>query len=213
MRFASLAALAAVACPGLVLAQSREAPTLYVTGGVYSAGIQIRPQRNELPRLSQPQVGVVVMLPVGTKAIGLEVATSHVNGTWQWDGRRGPAADNNFASVRRIAVVGHAGRRWRGDRLSIYVGGGVSLEQQREHHRLRDLIGRANSQPVLSDVWTEERYSIAYFTPVLRIAMDANLRSPLSLRSAYTFAVRYADMPMVHAIDIGVGVRFGAGRR
>ncbi len=211
MRITLVPAVIAVALPALASAQPSQTPVLYPLVGVYSAGTQIRLQHSELPRLAQSQFGLGLLSPLGAGAIGLEVVTSAVKGTWQWDGRRGPAENDNFASVRRVAVVVHAGRRWRSERLAIYVGGGLSLERQHEQHRFRDLIGRDdNRQPVLSDVWTEERYAIGYLTPLLRVSTDVSLTSRFALRSAYTFAIRYMDMPKVHAFDVGVGFRFGS---
>jgi hypothetical protein len=60
-----------IACPVVASAQDT-GPAVYLVGGTYSAGTQIRPQRNELPKLDMPKVqavdvGIGVRLGAGAR--------------------------------------------------------------------------------------------------------------------------------------------------
>ncbi len=80
-----------------------------------------------------PQVGGGVLAPLGRRWAALfDVTTSAVEGNPSVDGYRVPEA----------ALIPSVVRMWRRDRFSIYAGVGWGFEHERQHYRVRPIIGR-----------------------------------------------------------------------
>ena len=117
----------------------------------------------------KPQVGVGALFPVGSKwALMIDGVTSRLEVN---EGLHGPYTDHPFSEFYRvnpgvqnndlttqklIAIVPSFVRLWRRDRFSIYAGGGLGLEHQRQHIRYQQAFPQENPDGSTTLVREEE---------------------------------------------------------
>ncbi len=136
-------------------AQQRDpAVEIYGLTGTYYFGNSSNVLKN---REWNPQVGVGALFPVGSKwALMIDGVTSrlevnegphdkYTDHPFSEFYRVNPGVQNNDVTTQRlIAILPSFVRLWRRDRFSIYAGGGLGLEHQRQHIRYQPAFPQEN---------------------------------------------------------------------
>ncbi len=156
----------------------------------------------------KPQVGGGVLAPLGRKWAALfDVTTSAVEGNPSVDGFPVPES-GNFVKERRVALIPSVVRMWRRDRFSIYAGAGWGFEHERQHYRVRPIIGRdANAGAILGEP-TEGRANRTDAMLALRIGGLISLTPKVTFRAGYSLLPRYIDESASKCFEVGIGYRF-----
>jgi hypothetical protein len=157
----------------------------------------------------KPQVGASLLAPLGRSWAALfDVTTSATERYWKADGFPGGPGDN-FTRERRVALTPSVVRLWRRDRFSIYAGGGVGFEHDRERGRFRPIVARdENGQPILAEEFQEIRSNPTQKAVVLRAGTIISLSRRIVLRAGFSLLPRYSDADASKSVDVGVGYRF-----
>ena len=205
------AALLAVLASGVAAQQWEPAIEVFILAGGYVHGnFLISPQSSSLSPQWQPQFGGGVLVPLG-KSWGFlfDVTTNTVEANWKWDGFPGAGPSDNLVRVRRLSLVLCVVRLWRRDRFSIFAGGGLGFEHDRERSRFRPIVARdENLQPVLGNEFTETRVNKTQAAPALRAGVFVSLSRRLVLRFSYSYLRRYVDEKGSQGLEAGIGYRF-----
>jgi hypothetical protein len=186
-------------------AQQREpAIETYVLSGAYLHG------NLSIAALWKPQWGGGVLLPVGSKWAGLiDVTTSLVTAYWKHDGAPGATPDDNFSRERRIVLSPSFVRLWRRERFSVYGGGGLGFEHERQQSRIRPIVARdEQGRPVVGPVYVDYRANRTDATLVLRMGTVVSLSPRIVVRGDFALLPRYMDERASKSLAIGVGYRF-----
>jgi hypothetical protein len=186
-------------------AQQRE-PAFEVyglTGAYYHGNISVA-------RDWKPQFGAGLLAPLGRNwGALLDVTTSVVTAYWNLDGTPVESGGDNFARERRVVFVPSFVRLWRRERFSIYAGGGLGFEHERQHSRVVPVIGRDdNGQPILGAGPQEYRVTRTDTTLALRFGTLVSLTDRVVLRGGLTLLPRYIDESASTSFEFGIGYRF-----
>lgn len=189
---------------GGLFAQQREpAFEVYGVSGTYFHG-------NQGTEEWKPQFGAGVFLPLGRKwGALLDVTTSVTEEFWKPDGLPGAGPDDNFTRERRIVLTPSIVRLWRWNRFSIYAGGGVGFEHERQRGRFRPIVDRdENGQPILAEHFQDIHSNRTPKTLLLRTGVIVNLSRSAVFRAGFSLLPRYADEDASKSVELGVGFRF-----
>ena len=149
----------------------------------------------------KPQVGAGGLLPLGRNwGALLDVTTSAAEAVPDGGG---------FVTERRIALIPSIVRLWRRQRYSIYAGGGWAYEHERQHSRIRPVVGwEPDGRPILSGTFVESRASSTNAMLALRAGAIVNLTQRIVLRTGFSFLPRYVDEDASKSVEFGLGWRF-----
>ena len=173
----------------------------------------------------KPQFGAGVLLPLGAKwALLIDGFTSHLEVN---EGPHGPNTyhpftefyrvnpgirNNDVTTQRAISVLPSVVWLWRRDRFSIYVGGGLGFEQQRQLIRYQPAHERENPDGirilVRSEEFVESRNVVSIMPLNLRAGVLISLAPRVALRAGYSQIVGYVDTPASRSLEVGIGYRF-----
>ena len=173
----------------------------------------------------KPQVGVGALFPVGSKwALMIDGVTSRLEVN---EGLHGPYTDHSFSEFYRvnpgvqnndlttqrlIAIVPSFVRLWRRDRFSIYAGGGLGLEHQRQHIRYQQAFPQENPDGsttlVREEEFVESRDVVSIGAFIFRAGILLNLAPRVVLRGGYSHIITYLDTPASKSLEVGIGYRF-----
>ena len=124
----------------------------------------------------------------------LDVTTSAVEGRWNPPGTPAGGSEVNFSRERRVALMPSFVRLWRRDRFTIYAGGGVGFEHERQKSRVRPVIGRdPEGAPILAAEFQDLRDSRTDAMLVLRLGTLVSLTPRVVLRAGFSLMPRYVD--------------------
>ena len=138
-----------------------------------------------------------------------DVTTSAVETFWKPDGLPGAGPNDNFTHERRVVLTPSLVRFWRRERFSLYAGGGVGFEHERERTRLRPIIARdENGQPILTDEFQETSSRLTQATLLLRGGTIVSLTRHAVLRVELSRLPRYIDEKASRGVTVGFGYRF-----
>lgn len=156
------------------------------------------------------QFGAGVLLPVGRKWAGLaDLTTTAVESNWVPGGSPLGPAGPNFSRERRIVLQPSIVRLWRRDRFTIYLGGGVGMEHQRQKNRIRPVVGHdENGAPIVADEFVGTETERTQATLLVRGGVLANLMPRVVFRVGFSWLPRYADESPSASVIVGVGYRF-----
>jgi len=179
-------------------AQQRE-PAFEVyglTGGYFHANVSIN-------HAWKPQYGAGILAPLSRNwAVLFDVTTSSLGIDMQGFG-------GEFARERRVVLMPSVVRLWRRDRFSIYAGGGLGFEHERQHTRFRAPIGYdANGRPLAVGDLQDFRSTRTDTTLLLRVGTTVSLTRSVVLRSGYSWFPRYIDERPSMSAEFGFGYRF-----
>ena len=191
--------------PAPLPAQQRE-PAVEVfalTGGYFHGNQSIASEW-------RPQFGAGIMAPIGRRlATVIDVTTSAVETFWKPDGLPGAGPNDNFTQERRVVLTPSLVRLWRRERFSLYAGGGVGFEHERERTRLRPIIARdEKGQPILADEFQDTSSSLTHVTLLLRGGTIVSLTRHAVLRVEFSLLPRYIDEKASKGVTVGFGYRF-----
>ena len=172
-----------------------------------------------------PQFGAGVLFPLGSKwALLVDGATSHLEVN---EGPHGPNTyhpftefyrvnpgiqNNDVTTQRAISVLPSVVWLWRRDRFSVYAGGGLGFEQQRQliryqpAHEREDPAG--NRILVRSEEFVESRDVVSIMPLNLRAGVLLSLAPRVVLRAGYSQIVGYVDTAASRSLEVGIGYRF-----
>lgn len=173
----------------------------------------------------KPQFGAGVLFPLGAKwALMIDGATSHLEVN---EGPHGPKTrhpftefyrvnpgiqNNDVTTQRAISVLPSVVWLWRKDRFSIYIGGGLGFEQQRQLIRYQPAHERENHDGdrilVRSEEFVESRDVVSIMPLNLRAGVLMSLAPRVVLRAGYSQIVAYVDTAASRSLEVGVGYRF-----
>ena len=158
----------------------------------------------------RPQFGAGIVAPLGRRwATVFDVTTSAIETFWKPDGRPGAGPSDNFTHERRVVLTPSLVRLWRRERFSLYAGGGVGFEHERERTRLRPIVARdENGQPILADEFQDTRFSLTHATLLLRGGTIVSLTGRAVLRVEFSLLPRYVDEKASKGVTVGFGYRF-----
>ncbi len=187
------------------LAAQQRDPAFEVYGltGAYFHG-------NQSAEKWKPQFDAGLLAPLGKKWGALfDISTSAVERYWKPDGLPGAGVEDNFQRERRVVLTPSVVRLWRRDRFSVYAGGGVGFEYERQRGRFRPIIDRdENNQPILADQFQEIHSNRTQRTLLLRTGVIVGLTRKIVVRAGFSFLPRYIDEDASRSLELGVGVRF-----
>ena len=172
-----------------------------------------------------PLVGVGGLFPLGSKwALMIDGVTSHLEVN---EGPHGPYTDHPFSEFYRvnpgirnndvtkqrlIAILPSVVRLWRRDRFSIYIGGGLGLEHQRQRIRYQPALPQENpdgsSTLVRAEEFVESRDVVSITPLIFRAGMLMSLAPRVVLRGGYSYILGYVDTPASRSLEVGIGYRF-----
>lgn len=173
----------------------------------------------------KPQFGAGVLFPLGSKwALMIDGATSHLEVN---EGPHGPNTyhpftefyrvnpgiqNNDVTTQRAISVLPSVVWLWRRNRFSIYIGGGLGFEQQRQLIRYQPAHERENSDGnrilVRSEEFVESRDVVSIMPLNLRAGVLISLAPRVVLRAGYSQIVAYVDTAASRSLEVGIGYRF-----
>jgi opacity protein-like surface antigen len=208
-RFSAIALLATAS--GLAGQQTEPAIEVFVlTGGYVHGNLLLSPQSLSTSSQWRPQLGGGVLLPLGRNWGALfDVTTSALETNWKWDGQAGAGPLDNFTHVRRVSLVPSIVRLWRRNRFSIYTGGGVGFEHDRQASRFRPILARDDrGQPILANEFTDHRANKTLASPAFRAGVIGSLTRRLVARFGYSYLRHYTDERGSHELELGIGYRF-----
>ena len=204
-------------------AQQRDpAVEIYGLMGTYYFGNSQNVLKN---REWKPQVGVGALFPVGSKwALMIDGVTSRLEVN---EGPHGPYTDHSFSEFYRvnpgvqnndlttqrlIAILPSFVRLWRRDRFSIYAGGGLGLEHQRQHIRYQQAFPQENPDGsttlVREEEFVDSRDAVSIGAVIFRAGMLMSLAPRVVLRGGYSHIITYLDTPASKSLEVGIGYRF-----
>lgn len=198
-----LAAQVLLFSPAPALAQQRNrAFELYgLTGGYFHGNLSASHEW-------KPQAGGGVLAPLGRNwAVLFDVTTSAVDGDLSVDGFRAPDS-GNFVKERRVMLVPSAVRMWRRDRFSIYAGAGWAYEHERQHYRIRPIVGREADDRAILGPPTEGRARRTDAMLALRFGGLVSLTPKIVFRAGFSLLPRYIDEAASKSMEVGIGYRF-----
>ncbi len=198
-----LAAQIVLFLPTPSLAQQRE-PAFEVyglTGGYFHGNLSASHEW-------KPHVGGGLLAPLGRKwAVLFDVTTSAVEGDPSVDGYSVPQS-GNFVKERRVAMIPSAVRMWRRDRFSIYAGAGWAYEHERQHYRVRPVVGREPDGRAILGPPTEGRSTRTDAMLALRFGGLISVTPKTVFRAGFSLLPRYTDEAASKSLELGIGYRF-----
>ena len=206
-----LVSLFLVVAPVCVAQQREAAIEVFVVGGPYAYGnLVLSPQSTSISPQWRPHVGGGVLVPWGKNWGALiDLTTSAVEVSWKWDGRIGVGPDEVFSQVRRLSLVPSVVRLWRMETLSIYAGGGLGVEHDRERNRLRRIVARSETgEPLLADEFTTTRGQKTHLALAFRVGAIVSLSSRFVARFGYSYLRTHMDVGATQGFETGIGWRF-----
>ena len=204
-------------------AQQREpAVEIYGLSGGYYFGNSQHVLKN---REWSPHFGVGALFPVKSKwALMIDGVTSHLevnegpHGPYDYHPfsefyRQNPGVQNNDLTTQRlVAILPSFVRLWRRDRFSIYAGGGLGLEHQRQHIRYQQAFEQENpdgsTSLVREEEFVESRDAVSVTPLILKGGILLNLAPRIVLRAGYSHVITYLDAPASKSLEAGIGYRF-----
>ncbi len=204
-------------------AQQRDpAVEIYGLTGAYYFGNSSNVLKNREWNL---QIAVGGLFPLGSKwALMLDGVTSHLEVN---EGPHGPYTDHPFSEFYRvnpgirnddvttqrlIAILPSVVRMWRRERFSIYIGGGLGLEHQRQLIRYQPALPQENpdgsSTLVRAEEFVESRDAVSVAPLIFRAGILMNLAPRVVLRGGYSYILGYVDTPPSQSLQVGIGYRF-----
>ena len=141
--------------------------------------------------------------------------------------------DDGFTTQQLLTIHPSFVRRWKRDRLSFYLGGGLALERQRQTIRYRpvDYFDETERESViasglpyvnatelplsdetgiyaLAEQYTDSTDSVSASGLTIRggILFDATER--VIVRMGYSYIITYLDTPPSQSLELGIGYRF-----
>lgn len=173
----------------------------------------------------KPQFGAGVLFPLGSKwALMIDGSTSHLEVNEGPHGpntyhpftefyRENPGIRNNDVTAQRaISVLPSVVWLWRRDRFSIYVGGGLGFEQQRQLIRYQPAHEHENPDGtrilVRSEEFVESRDVVSIMPLNLRAGVLISLAPRVVLRTGYSQIVGFVDTAASRSLEVGIGYRF-----
>lgn len=172
---------------------------------------------------SNPQVAVGALLPLGSHwAVLTDGVTSRLEVN---EGPHGPHDEHPYSEFYRvnpdvrnedvttqrlIAVLPSIVRMWRRDRFSIYLGGGLGLEHQRQLIRYRPIREHSDGSGFLirAEGFVDSRDSVLANALLFRGGLLVSLTPRLVLRGGYSHILGYTDTPASRSLAVGIGYRF-----
>lgn len=217
-----LSAMALLLFSGVPLrAQQREpAVELYGLTGAYYFGNRANVLKGGE---KNPQAAGGVLFPLGSRwAVLTDVVTSRLEVN---EGLHGPYDDHPYSQFYRanpdvrnedvtmqrlIAVLPSIIRLWRRDRFSIYLGGGLGLEHQRQLIRYRPVREHPDGSGRLlrAEGFVDSRDSVSAVPLLFRAGMLVNLAPRIVLRGGYSHILGYLDTAASTSLEVGIGFRF-----
>lgn len=98
---------------------------------------------------------------------------------------------------------------WRRNRFSIYAGGGVGFEHDRQESRFRPIVAHdENGQPILGAEFIKARAKKTQSALAFRTGAIVSLSQKLVVRTGYSYLRRYADERGSQSLEVGLGYRF-----
>ena len=209
-------------------AQQRDpAVEIYGLAGTYYFGNSSNVLKN---REWNPQVAVGALFPVGSKwGLMIDGVTSrlevnegphdrYTDHPFSEFYRVNPEIQNNDVTTQRlIAILPSFVRLWRRDRFSIYIGGGLGLEHQRQHIRYQQAFPQENpdgsSTLVREDEFVDSRDAVSAIPLIFRAGILLNLAPRVVLRGGYSHIITYLDAPASKSLRGGDRLSFLAPRR
>lgn len=172
-----------------------------------------------------PQIAGGILVPVGRRwAVMIDGVTSHLEVN---EGPHGPYTDHPFSEFYRvnpgvqnndvttqrlIALLPSIVRLWRWDRFSLYAGGGLGLERQRQLIRFQPALPQDNpdgsSVLVRSEDFSESRDTVSTLPVILRAGVLVSLAPRIVVRGGYSHILAYVDTFASRSLEVGVGYRF-----
>ena len=204
-------------------AQQRDpAVEIYGLTGAYYFGNRSNVLKN---REWNPQFGVGALFPVGSKwALMIDGVTSRLEVN---EGPHGPYDDhpfsefyrvnpgiqnNDLTTQRLVAILPSFVRLWRRDRFSIYAGGGLGLEHQRQHIRYQQAFPQENPDGsttlVREEEFVDSRDAVSAMPLIFKAGILLNLAPRVVLRGGYSHNITYLDAPASKSLEVGIGYRF-----
>ncbi len=204
-------------------AQQRDpAVEIYGMSGVYYFGNSQHVLKN---REWRPHFGVGALFPVRSKwALMIDGVTSHLEVN---EGPHGPGTyhpftefyrlnpgvqNNDLTTQRLVAILPSFVRLWRRDRFSIYAGGGLGLEHQRQHIRYQQAFPQENPDGstilVREEEFVDSRDAVSAMSMIFKAGILLNLAPRIVLRAGYSHVITYLDTPASKSLEVGIGYRF-----
>lgn len=170
-----------------------------------------------------PQAAVGVLFPLGSRwAVLTDGVTSRLEVN---EGLHGPHDDHPYSEFYRvnpgvrnedvtmqrlIAVLPSIIRLWRRDRFSIYLGGGLGWERQRQLIRYRPVREHpdGSGRLVRAEGFVDSRDSVSAVPLLFRAGMLVNLAPRIVLRGGYSHILGYLDTASSRSFEVGIGYRF-----
>lgn len=170
-----------------------------------------------------PQAGAGFLIPLGSHwAVLTDGVTSRLEVN---EGLHGPYDDHPYSEFYRVnpdvrnedvttqrlvAVLPSIIRLWRRDRFSIYFGGGLGLEHQRQRIRYRPVREHSDGSGLLvrAEGFVDFRDSVSAVPLLFRAGMLVSLTPRLVFRSGYSHILGYLDAPASRSLEVGIGYRF-----
>ena len=173
----------------------------------------------------KPQFGAGILFPLGSKwALLIDGATSHLEVN---EGPHGPNTfhpftefyrvnpgiqNNDVTTQRAISVLPSVVWLWRRDRFSIYAGGGLGFEQQRQLIRYQPAHEQENPDGsrilVRSEEFVESGDVVSIMPLNLRAGVLISLAPRVVMRAGYSQIVGYVDTAASRSLEVGIGYRF-----
>lgn len=220
--FVMLAAAVLQHFGGVLLSAQQRDPAVEIYGltGAYHFG-----NRSNLLKGGEwnPQAAAGFLLPLGSRwAVLTDGITSRLEVN---EGLHGPHDDHPYSEFYRvnpdvrnedvttqrlIAVLPSIVRLWRRDRFSIYLGGGLGLEHQRQLIRYRPIREHSSGSGLLAraDGFVDFRDSVSATPLLFRAGLLVSLTPRLVLRAGYSHILGYLDAPASRSLAVGIGYRF-----
>ncbi len=172
-----------------------------------------------------PQVAVGGLFPLGSKwGLMIDGVTSRLEVN---EGIHGPHDDHPYSEFYRVnlgiqnedvttqrlmSILPSVVRLWRRDRFSIYIGGGLGWEHQRQLIRYRPVEERehpdGSSTLVRAEEFVDSRDKVSATPLIFRAGMLMNLAPRVVLRGGYSHLLGYFDTPASRSLEVGIGYRF-----
>jgi hypothetical protein len=132
----------------------------------------------------KPQFGAGVLAPLGRKwAAMMDVTTSTVEATYQ--------PGDRYAHERRVVLMPAFVRLWRMDRVSVYFGGGVAFEHERQRNSMSASLFTRTDRTLHA-----------------RVGTIVSLTRRVVARTGFSWLPRYIDEKPSSSFEAGVGYRF-----
>jgi hypothetical protein len=155
----------------------------------------------------RPQFGGGLIVPVGRNwGAVADVVTSTVGRSFAWQGQTG---EPNSIRERRVVLLPAFVRFWRRDRFSIYAGGGVGFEHERQRSRILPVaINRSMGESPFGTAFVTSNYARTDAMLNLRVGVIVSLSKRIVWRTGFSFLPRYVDETASKSVEAGIGYRF-----